>query len=107
MTSIAYNQGIAFDPSSRDFFFTGVSSLTTSGLYRTNSNLDETAANIAVLPATREGYNHAGDLSFDSVTRRVLLPLECYYPPAEATPAASARSASPIPPTCACSTAST
>jgi hypothetical protein len=79
-TSIAYNQGIAFDPSSRDFFFTGVSSLTTSGLYRTNSRLALTAANPAVLPATREGYNHIGDPSFDPVTRRVLLPLECYYP---------------------------
>jgi len=79
-TSIAYNQGISFDPARRDFFFTGVSSLTTSGLYRTNSRLAQTAANVAVLPATREGYNHAGDLSFDPVGRRLLLPLECYYP---------------------------
>ena len=79
-TSIAYNQGITFDPARRDFFFTGVSSLTTSGLYRTNSRLAQTAANVAVLPATREGYNHAGDLSFDPVGHRLLLPLECYYP---------------------------
>ena len=80
VTSIAYNQGIAFDPARSDFFFTGVSSLTTSGLYRTNSRLVQTAANVAVLPATREGYNHVGDPSFDPVSRRVLLPLECYYP---------------------------
>ena len=79
-TSIAYNQGITFDPARRDFFFDGVSSGTTSGLYRTNSRLVETAANVAAIPATREGYNHAGDLSFYSVGRRVLLPLECYYP---------------------------
>jgi hypothetical protein len=79
-SSIAYNQGITFDPARRDFFFDGVSSGTTSGLYRTNSRLVEAAANVAVTPATREGYNHAGDLSFDPVGRRVLLPLECYYP---------------------------
>jgi hypothetical protein len=79
-SSIAYNQGISFDPVRGDFFFDGVSSGTTSGLYRTNSRLGETAANVAVIPATREGYNHAGDLSFDPVGHRVLLPLECYYP---------------------------
>ena len=79
-SSIAYNQGITFDPARGDFFFDGVSSGTTSGLYRTNSRLEETAGNVAVIPTTREGYNHAGDLSFDPVGRRVLLPLECYYP---------------------------
>ena len=79
-SSIAYNQGITFDPARGDFFLDGVSSGTTSGLYRTNSRLVETAANVVVIPATREGYNHAGDLSFDPVGRRVLLPLECYYP---------------------------
>jgi hypothetical protein len=42
--------------------------------------LARSAANIAVIPATKEGYNHAGDLSFDPIGRRVLLPLECYYP---------------------------
>jgi hypothetical protein len=79
-SSIAYNQGISFDPARGNFFFDGVSSGTTSGLYRTNSRLVETASNVAVIPATREAYNHAGDLSFDPVGRRVLLPLECYYP---------------------------
>ena len=78
--SIAYNQGITFDQAVGNFFFDGVSSATNSGLYRTNSKLAQTAANTAVLPATKEGYNHAGDLSFDPVGHRVLLPLECYYP---------------------------
>jgi hypothetical protein len=78
--SIAYNQGVSFDSAHDNFFFDGVSSVTNSGLYRTNSKLVQTAANLAVLPPTHEGYNHAGDLSFDPVGRRVLLPLECYYP---------------------------
>jgi hypothetical protein len=80
--SIAYNQGIAFDRARGDFFFDGVSSTTNSGLYRTNSRLARTGADTAVIPATREGYNHAGDLSFDPLRQRVLLPLECYYPAA-------------------------
>jgi hypothetical protein len=78
--SIAYNQGATFDPARPAFFFDGVSSITNSGLYRTTPSLVQTAANPAVLPATPEGYNHAGDLSFDAVGRRLLLALECYYP---------------------------
>jgi hypothetical protein len=78
--SIAYNQGITFDPARGDVFFDGVSSTTNSGLYRTNSRLVQTAANVVVIPPTRAGYNHAGDLSFDTARRRILLPLECYYP---------------------------
>jgi hypothetical protein len=78
--SIAYNQGATFDAARRDFFFDGVTSISNSGLYRTNASLVQTAANASVIPATREGYNHAGDLSFDPVAGRVLLPLECYYP---------------------------
>jgi len=78
--SIAYNQGITFDAAHGEFFLDGVSSPTNSGLYRTDSRLVQTGANIAVLPPTREGYNHAGDLSYDPVGHRILLPLECYYP---------------------------
>jgi hypothetical protein len=78
--SIAYNNGITFDQARSDFFFDGVSSTTNSGLYRTNSELVQNAANTAVIPPTAEGYNHTGDLSFDPVRRRILLPLECYYP---------------------------
>jgi hypothetical protein len=78
--SIAYNQGVSFDQAHGNFFFDGVSSTTNSGLYRTDANLVQTAANAAVIPPTREGYNHAGDLSFDPQGHRVVLPLECYYP---------------------------
>lgn len=78
--SILYNQGITFDQARGDFFLDGVISTSNSGLYRANSELSLTAANFSVLPGTTEGYNHAGDLSFDPLRRRVLLPLECYYP---------------------------
>jgi hypothetical protein len=47
-------------------FFDGVSSLTNSGVYRTDAQLRQDGANPTVIPRTREGYNHAGDLSFDS-----------------------------------------
>lgn len=87
-TSVAYNQGITFDQSSGDFFLDGVSSTSNSAIYRTDSGLSLQAANIAVIPPTKQGYNHVGDLSFDSknvsVTDtgkpRLLVPLECYYP---------------------------
>lgn len=79
-TSIAYNNGIAFDPARSNLFFAGVTSGTNSGLYRTNAGLRVSASNAAVIPDTKEGYNHIGDLSFDAVGRRLLLPLECYYP---------------------------
>ena len=58
-------------------------------MYRTNTRPLQAAANIALIPANQQGYNHAGDLTFDpksvstDATRgqpRVLLPLECYYP---------------------------
>jgi hypothetical protein len=92
--SVAYNQGITFDQALGNFFFDGVSSTSNSALYRTNSTLSRTASNTAVIPtnpqANPQGYNHAGDLTFDlidvSLDRalqprpRVLLPLECYYP---------------------------
>jgi hypothetical protein len=83
--SVAYNQGITFDSrtvgqTARSFFFDGVSSTSNSALYRTDSGLSRTASNAAVIPPTKEGYNHAGDLSFDPSASRVLLPLECYYP---------------------------
>ena len=78
--SILYNQGITFDQAGGDFFLDGVTSASNSGLYRTNSDLSLTAADFAVIPGTTEGYNHAGDLSLDPLRRRILLPLECYYP---------------------------
>src|ERR1700755_660143 len=82
-TSVAYNQGMTFDGAG-SFYFDGVSSTSNSAIYRTTSSLSLTAANLAVIPATKEGYNHAGDLSFDPTADRVLLPLKCYY--ASSTP---------------------
>ena len=90
--TVAYNEGITFDQARGNFFFDGVSSTSNSAVYRTNSSLAQTASNAAVIPmnqqANPQGYNHAGDLSFDprnvSITdtgkARVLVPLECYYP---------------------------
>ena len=90
--SVAYNQGMTFDQAHGNFFFDGVSSTVNSAVYRTTSALSRTASNTAVIPtdpqANPQGYNHAGDLSFDPVNvsitdtgrTRVLLPLECYYP---------------------------
>jgi hypothetical protein len=81
-TSLAYNQGIAFDPSRAAFFFDGVASTTSSGVYRTGARLRPAGANTTAIPTTVEGYNHAGDLSFDPRRSRLLLGLECYYPAA-------------------------
>ena len=78
--SIAYNQGVAFDAARGKLYFDGVSSTTNSGVYRTDARLRPEVANTSVIPTTSEGYNHAGDLSFDPMRRRILLPLECYYP---------------------------
>ena len=76
-----YYQGITSDPAS-NFFFDGIY----FGLYRTDSQLNETGRNDAVIPPTvtaAEGYNHIGDISWDAAEGgRILLPLECYYPPA-------------------------
>jgi hypothetical protein len=78
---IYYYQGVTSDPA-RNFFFDGVH----VGLYRTDSQLNETGRNDDVIPPdvhAREGYNHIGDISWDDAEGgRVLLPLECYYPPA-------------------------
>src|SRR3954470_21052765 len=74
-------QGVTSDPA-RDLYFDGVD----VGLYRTDSQLHEEARNDDVIPpavTASEGYNHIGDLSWDAAERgRLILPLECYYPPA-------------------------
>jgi len=76
-----YYQGVTADPA-RNLYFDGID----FGLYRTDAQLRETARNDDVIPpdvTAREGYNHIGDLSWDAAEHgRVLLPLECYYPPA-------------------------
>ena len=56
------------------------------GVYRTDSELNETARkDDAIPPAVHasENYNHIGDLTWDAREGgRLLLPVECYYPPA-------------------------
>lgn len=78
--SLSYNQGITFDQASGNFFLDGVISPSNSALFRADATLSQNAQNTAVIPPTTEGYNHVGDLSFDSLRRRLVLPLECYYP---------------------------
>src|SRR3954453_15310735 len=74
-------QGVTSDPA-RNFYFDGID----FGLYRTDSQLSETGRNDDVIPPdvhAREHYNHIGDISWHAAEGgRVLLPLECYYPPA-------------------------
>lgn len=77
---IVFNQGVAEDPSTRTLFFSGATSDETSGLVRTDPRLRPTGARPTVLPRTREGFNHIGDLGFDPLRRRLLLALECYRP---------------------------
>jgi hypothetical protein len=76
-----YYQGVTSDPA-RNFFFDGIY----FGLYRTDSQLNETGRNDDVIPPAvhaSENYNHIGDISWDDAEGgRILLPLECYYPPA-------------------------
>ena len=76
-----YYQGVTSD-SARNFYFDGVD----FGLYRTDPQLGETARNDDVIPPAvhaSENYNHIGDLTWDAREGgRLLLPMECYYPPA-------------------------
>ena len=80
-TSVNYWQGITFDAASRAFAFDGPA----RGLWRTDAQLTRLAGRSAGIPSTvtaSEGWNHLGDLSFDAVGGRLLVPLECYYPAA-------------------------
>jgi hypothetical protein len=76
-----YYQGVTSDPAGH-FYFDGID----VGLYRTDAQLNEQARNDDVIPpavTATEGYNHIGDISRDDREGgRILLPLECYYPPA-------------------------
>ena len=78
-TSINYWQGIAFDPSSRSFFFDGPE----EGVWRTDASLNRTAGRSAGIPIAvtgAQGWNHLGDLTFDGSRNALFVPLECYYP---------------------------
>jgi hypothetical protein len=74
-----YYQGVASDPQKR-LFFNGVY----TGLYRTDSSLNEQARSDDVFPPAvfaTEHYNHIGDIAWDAREGgRILLPTECYYP---------------------------
>jgi hypothetical protein len=77
---LEYFQGVTSGPG-KLLYFDG----TFTGLYRTGPRLGEQARSIPnVIPpdvATREGYNHIGDLTWDAAEGgRLLLPLECYNP---------------------------
>src|SRR3954447_10795700 len=78
---ILYYQGVTADPA-RNFYFDGIY----VGLYRTDPGFTETGRTADVIPpdvTAREGYNHIGDISWDAAEGgRIVLPLECYYPPA-------------------------
>ena len=79
---IEYFQGVTAN-ARPSLFFDGP----TTGLYRTDSALHETARVANVIPVgvtATEGYNHIGDIAWDGPPSgdpgRVLLPLECYQP---------------------------
>jgi hypothetical protein len=73
---LVYFQGLTHSPGG-SWFFDGV----TVGLYRTDRELRQEAANPSVLPpaVTAFGFNHIGDPGFDR-SRGVLLPMECFVP---------------------------
>jgi hypothetical protein len=76
---LEYFQGVTSDLN-RNLYFDGFF----MGLYRTDLALREEARQPNAIPpdvATREGYNHLGDLSYDAREGgRLMLPLECFYP---------------------------
>jgi hypothetical protein len=78
---IVYYQGVTHDAAG-NWLFDGIY----EGLWRTDRDFTQTGENPQAIPPdvkARENYNHIGDISFDHAEGgRVLLPLECYYPPA-------------------------
>ena len=71
-----YFQGVTASPA-RALFFSG-----TNSAYGTTAGLKETGSRDPGIPAevtATEGYDHIGDLSYDTAEGgRLLLPLECY-----------------------------
>lgn len=78
---LVYYQGLTHDAGG-NWLFDGIY----EGLWRTDRDFTQIGANPQAIPAdvkAAENYNHIGDISFDMAEGgRVLLPLECYYPPA-------------------------
>jgi hypothetical protein len=77
---ITYYQGVTHDPAG-SWYFDGIY----AGLWRTDTAFTQTGGNPNAFPAdvsASEQYNHIGDLTFDpSNGGRLILPVECYYPP--------------------------
>src|SRR3954452_15116390 len=77
---LVYYQGVTHT-SGESWLFDGIY----SGLWRTDKSFTQTGGNENVIPPdvqATEKYNHIGDISFDRFEGgRVILPLECYYPP--------------------------
>jgi hypothetical protein len=77
---LVYYQGVTHTTDD-SWLFDGID----TGLWRTDKLFNQTGGNGNVIPpdvAATEQYNHIGDISFDRAEGgRVLLPLECYYPP--------------------------
>jgi hypothetical protein len=73
---LEYFQGVAASPKNA-FFFTG-----TNQLFGTTGSLRETGRHDVAIPpevSEAEGYDHVGDLDYDTAEGgRLLLPLECY-----------------------------
>ena len=75
---LVYFQGLTHSAAG-GWFFDGI----TVGLYRTDRDLGQNAANANALTPdlTAQGFNHIGDLTWDAGEGgRLLLPLECYVP---------------------------
>jgi hypothetical protein len=75
---LAYFQGVTHSAAG-SWFFDGI----TVGLYRTDRDLHQEAANLNALTPelAAQGFNHIGDLTWDAREGgRLLLPLECYVP---------------------------
>jgi hypothetical protein len=78
-----YWQGLTSDPSDSQLFFIGPA----QGLWQTNMQLVQTAANDKTIPSDLRhsvGYNHVGDPTWlDGEGGRIVLPMECYDPSAD------------------------
>ncbi len=78
---LVYYQGVTHSTGG-SWFFDGIY----TGLWRTDRGFTQTGGNPNVIPpdvTATEQYNHMGDISYDRAEGgRVILPLECYYPPA-------------------------
>ena len=77
---LLYYQGVTHDPQG-NWLFDGIY----TGLWKTDRDFDRIAENPDAIPPdvkAAENYNHIGDISYDAAEGgRILLPVECYYPP--------------------------